>query len=117
MQEAVQLAWMRARKKFRGYRGVIGVGLDRDRERGTRLDYRLVVYVMTKLPKEKVEAGQLVPRVFDGLRTDVRVPNLVPRQDGPQCMAGDVRWIDWEKIHQLNRTRILPDDRTHWRKS
>jgi hypothetical protein len=112
MPPAIQLAWNRAKKKFRGYRGVLGVGLDR-RRASASLEYQLVIYVLRKLPSEDVDKGQLVPRTFDGLRTDVRVPELVPAAGAPDCMVGDVQWIDWDKIHQIAGRKLVVEAPTH----
>lgn len=125
MNHEIYAARFRAREAFMRYAGVLGVGVGSKLTGGeVTAGDSIVVLVDRKLPARQVPRGEQIPPVFDGFPTDVRQPVLtVPpqrpvkgRPHGPPdwCRTGDVRWIEWPKIHELNlaRQRTTPQKPT-----
>ena len=112
MNHALHSAHGRARDRFLRFRAVLGVGMGPKVRRGRVVaDDAIVVLVEKKLPPKKVAKGELIPSVFEGFQTDVRVPVLQPPlpkrkdaspfRDGDWCLT-DYQWIDWMKVHEMN---------------
>ena len=112
MNHALHAAHARAQAEFRPFRTVIGVGIGPKVVRGRVIaDNAIVVLVDKKLPAKNVPKGELIPPVFEGFPTDVRVPVLQApppkRKDASPFRAGnwcitDYQWIEWTKVHQMN---------------
>jgi hypothetical protein len=97
-------AWLRARRAFLPFHGVVGVGWGPKVTRGRVVTQNaIIVFVERKLPAAQIRNGEHVPLAFEGYPTDVRVPRLVPDATGPRdrCLTADVRWIDWQKIDRM----------------
>lgn len=109
--------WLRARRAFLPFDEVVGVGYGPKLKDGKIVAHQaIIVFVDRKLPASKVRKGQSIPETFDGLPTDVRVPDLVPggTEHGasqPVCLP-DYQWIDWGKIHR-RRTEPQRTQRTN----
>jgi hypothetical protein len=104
----IENVFLRARRAFLPFHGVVGVGWGPKLAHGKVVaENAIVVYVERKLPAGEIREGQHVPAAFEGHPTDVRVPRLTPDPKGPRdrCLTADVQWIDWQKIHQLNRAQ------------
>jgi hypothetical protein len=112
MNHVLHAAHARAQAEFHRFRTVVGVGIGPKVVRGRVITGEsIVVLVDKKLPAKHVPKGELIPRVFEGFPTDVRVPELQatlskrkdasPFRSGNWCLT-DYRWIDWTKVHQMN---------------
>lgn len=114
MNQELYAARSRARELFIRFGTVLGVGVG-PKVAGGQVTAReaIVVLVGRKLPARRVPRGELIPLVFEGFPTDVREPVLTVqpqrraekgRPHGPAkwCLTGDARWIEWQKIHELN---------------
>lgn len=97
-----------AKKVFYKDPNVIGVGVGNRRKEGkTHHDeVALIIYVKTKLIKNKIEKEYLIPQEFQGMATDVVAPFGL---DAPQESLGfkeghqhsdDMSFIDWPRLHQ-----------------
>jgi hypothetical protein len=98
--------WLRARRAFLPFHGVVGVGWGPKVTRGKVVTQNAItVFVERKLPDAEIRDGEQVAPTFEGYPTDVRVPRLVPDPKGPldRCLTADVQWIDWQKIDRMWR--------------
>ena len=112
--------WVRARRAFLPYGGVVGVGYGPKYKAGKlAARYAIIILVERKLPPDDVPEGQLIPPSFEGIPTDVRVPQIT--RDTASADSGnklqhsdhaDIQWIDWPKIHRRrikSHHRDLPE--------
>jgi hypothetical protein len=125
VNQELNAARSRARELFTRFGTVLGVGVGPKLTGGRVVaSNAIVVLVGRKLPARQVPRGEVIPPVFEGFPTDVREPVLTvqsPRRPekgrphGPAewCLTGDARWIEWEKIHELNlaQQRSAPPSR------
>ncbi len=97
-----------AQEEFYDDPNVIGVGIGHRRKGGETQpkDIALIVYVESKLAKNKVAKNYLIPKSFEGIGTDVVAP-FGP--DAPKESTGfiegrqhsdDMSFIDWPRLHQ-----------------
>ena len=96
--------WMRARKEFLPFHGVVGVGWGPKLARGHVVTQNaIILFVERKLSAAEIRDGERIPPTFESYPTDVRVPRLVPDPKGPRnrCLTADVQWIDWQKIDRM----------------
>lgn len=97
--------WLRARRAFLPFYGVVGVGYGAQLTRGKLVTRdAIIVLVERKLPVNKLRDGERIPPTFEGVPTDVRMPVLMPRSKGPQdlCLT-DYQWLDWQKLDRMWR--------------
>lgn len=102
---------VRARRAFLPLHGVVGVGYGAKLTRGKLVTpHAIIVLVERKLAREQIREGEHIPSTFDGVATDVRVPRLMPTDDGPRdrCLTADYQWLDFGKIHQMSRQQRGP---------
>jgi len=95
--------WLRARRAFLPFQGVVGVGYGPKLTHGKLVTrHAIIVLVERKLPIDRLREGERVPPTFEGVPTDVRIPRLMPSSDGPRdlCLT-DYQWIDWGKIDRM----------------
>jgi hypothetical protein len=123
MNPNLQTAYLKAKKAFAPLNGIIGVGYGPKFAKGKVVDDEaIIVLVEKKLPKEELISNQTIPDMFEGFPTDVREPkvttsrnqedismNMVPTEE-ENCLT-DYHWIDWGKIHQVNRQQKTENDR------
>lgn len=96
--------WLRARRAFLRFHGVVGVGWGPKLARGKVVEQNaVIVFVERKLPATEIRDGEQIPPLFERHPTDVRVPRLMPDPEHPDdwCLTADVRWIDWGKIDRM----------------
>lgn len=96
--------WLRARRTFLPFHGVVGVGWGSKLARGKVVTQNaIIVLVERKLPAAEIRDGEQIPPMFENHPTDVRVPRLMPDPKHPRewCLTADVQWIDWGKIDQM----------------
>jgi hypothetical protein len=100
----------KAREAFYKDDNVIGVGIGPRRvsNRVRRNENALLVYVMQKLPESEIDSDKIIPKEFEGLKTDVIEP-ISP--DAPKAAVDYVREhyvmhdlgsIDWARLHELS---------------
>lgn len=105
-----------ARETFYRDPNVIGVSIGprRVRKRVRKDEYALLVYVQQKLPKSKLNAANLIPDEFMGLKTDVIEPLAA---DAPKSAVNyhtehyimhDMGAIDWGRLHELSVDQEAP---------
>jgi hypothetical protein len=99
-----------ARRRFLKQPGIIGVGWGPKLRAGKVVAHQsIVVFVDSKVPIEVLPPEQVIPDSFNGVPTDVRVPQIAPAAD-PQAPPGsdmcltDHTWIDWGKIERRRVT-------------
>ena len=117
MENRFNNEWVRARRKFLPYSGVVGVGYGPKFKTGKLVArYAIIILVERKLPPDGVPEGQLIPPSFEGIPTDVRVPQITPDTSSPDRRNElqhsdhtDIQWIDWPKIHRRRRRPHKPD--------
>lgn len=98
-----------AREAFYKDDGVIGVGIGQRRvnKRVRPNEFALVVYVQKKRPESALNAVNIIPKTFMGLRTDVVEPFHAEMPHGTvnymtdHHHIDDMRFIDWARVHQL----------------
>lgn len=109
----------RAREKFLGLDGVLGVGPGVKFRKGKLLDQRaIVVLVERKLSEDSLDKAQLIPPSFEGFPTDVREPILDRRAavkaglevEGELCLATDYELLDEGKLHELGERQRADSD-------
>lgn len=90
-----------ARKKFLAQDGVVGVGYGLKERGGATMEDEpsIIVYVLEKKPRKKIDKDELIPAKFKGVVTDVVELGKRPH---PRHNDQDRMWVDWEKIHSLN---------------
>ena len=100
-----------AHKVFISYEGVLGIGYGTKRIKGKDTKTTaVVVFVEKKLPKEKVKKGELIPKTFASLPTDVEEVHFKRKKSrkGDKGLYEDYeawpteRFLDWGKIHRLS---------------
>jgi hypothetical protein len=102
--------WLRARRAFLAFHGVVGVGWGPKVTRDKVITQNaIIVFVERKLPATEIRDGEHIPPTFESYPTDVRVPRLVPDPTGPRdhCLTADVQWIDWSTIDQMWREQNM----------
>lgn len=114
MKAQLHQVYLKAKDHFIKFDGVVGVGFGpKLRDNKEVVPEAIIVFVVKKLPKKEITEAQLIPSVFEGFPTDVREPKLniksgkkfdpnLPPDPEDECLT-DYFWIDWKKIHQLNR--------------
>jgi len=111
MESRFDNEWVRARRTFLPYNGVLGVGYGPKFKAGKLVArYAIIILVERKLPLNEVPEGQVIPSSFEGVPTDLRVPQITPeatstdrRNELQYSDHTDIQWIDWPKIHRRRK--------------
>jgi hypothetical protein len=114
MKSQLHQVYLKAKNQFIKFEGVVGVGFGpKLRDNKEVVPEAIIIFVQKKLPKKEIPKGQLIPSVYQGFPTDVREPKLnikrgknfnpnAPPDPEDECLT-DYFWIDWQKIHELNK--------------
>lgn len=117
MENRFNNEWVRARRAFLPYSGVVGVGYG-PKFKGGKLAarYAIIILVERKLPPDEIPEGQRIPPSFEGIPTDVRIPQITPdvtSSEGGKHLRysdhTDIQWIDWPKIHRRRKKPRTPE--------
>ena len=111
-------AYLSAKKEFINFGGVIGIGYGPKFTKGKLVAREsIIVFVEEKLQEDRIKKEEIIPSLYEGFPTDVRVPKLnmspgnkkfdrnnPPENPEDECLS-DYNWIDFGKIHKNNINR------------